>query len=107
MKLLYFILIALICALAHAQEGDSFEITFYKQPNYKNQNGIISGSVLPGGGAGTKKGNITVASFKAPSWLQVTLFEDSYYRGKSHVYKGSQKKISPPVAVRSVKWKHL
>ncbi|KAL9551954.1 hypothetical protein MBANPS3_004004 [Mucor bainieri] len=95
MKLLYFILIALICALVHAQDGDSFEITFYKQPNYKNQNGVIAGSVQPG------------ASFKAPTWLQVTVFEDVDFGGASHVYKGPQKKISPPVTLRSVKWKHL
>lgn len=107
MKLLYFMLIALICAFAHAQEGDSFSITFYKQPNYKNQNGIIAGSIQPGGSAGSRKGNLTVASFKTPTWLQVTVFEDINYGGKFHVYHGPQKKISPPVALRSVKWKHL
>jgi hypothetical protein len=107
MKLLYFILIALICTLVYAQDGDSFEIIFYKHPNYKQENGVISGSVAPGEGAGTPRGNITVASFKAPSWLQVILFEGPYWSGKSHVYDGSQKKISPPFALRSVKWKHL
>lgn len=107
MKLLYFILIALFCALVHAQDGDSFKITFYKLPNYKQENGMISGSVAPGKGAGTPRGNITVASFKAPSWLQVTLFEGPYWSGKSHTYEGPQKKISPPFALRSVKWKHL
>ncbi|KAF1804206.1 hypothetical protein V8B55DRAFT_1448224 [Mucor lusitanicus] len=107
MKLLYFILIALICALAHAQDGDSFEITFYKQANYKHQNGVIAGSVAPGGSAGSRRGNLTVASFKAPTWLQVTIFEDIDFGGASHVYKGPQKKISPPVTLRSVKWKHL
>ncbi|CEP15111.1 hypothetical protein [Parasitella parasitica] len=107
MKLLYFILIALVCALVHAQDGDSFQIDFYALPNYMEHNGEISGSVKPGEGAGTPRGNITVASFQAPTWLQVTLFESHYWGGKSYVYKGPQKKISPPVAVRSVKWKHL
>ena len=106
---LFSLLTLLILALTvQAQnEGDDFCINFYKNPSYKIEAGVICGSVSAGGGGGTKNGNIDVGSFKAPSFLQVTLYEKPFYQGASHVYKGNQKKISPAVHVGSVKWKHL
>lgn len=106
MKVLYFIFCFFVFCI-QAQNGDDFTIQFYKKPNYKKDAGIISGSITPGGGAGTKSGNMSVGSFTAESFLQVTLYTEKYYQGKSYVYKGSQKKISPAVHVGSVKWKHL
>lgn len=105
MKSLYLILsLACLFTLVFA---DDFSIQFFKKPNYKVEAGYIGGSVDVGGGGGAKKGNMTVESFKTQSWLQVTLYEEPYYTGASHVYKGSQKKIVPAVHVGSVKWKHL
>jgi hypothetical protein len=108
MKFIYYILVVCLFAFAvQAQNGDSFCIDFFKFKNYKTEAGVICGNVSPNEGAGAKSGNMSVASFKTPSFLQVTLYEEKYYQGKSHVYKGSQKKISPAVHVGSVKWKHL
>ncbi|KAI8092205.1 uncharacterized protein B0P05DRAFT_525259, partial [Gilbertella persicaria] len=90
MKSFYFLLTVfflILCACA-----DDFTIEFYKKPNYKQEAGIVSGEVSPGGSAGAKNGNMEVASFKTESFLQVTLYEKPYYKGKSHTYKGSQKR---------------
>lgn len=106
MKLLYCILSFFVLCI-YAQDGDSFTIQFYKKANYKEDAGIISGSVAVGGGGGAKSGNMSVGSFTAEEFLQVTLYTEKYYQGKNYVYKGSQKKISPAVHVGSVKWKHL
>lgn len=105
MKLLYYILV--VCLFAFAAQAEDFCINFYKNKNYKVEAGVICGEVDPGTGAGAKSGNMSVASFKAPSFLQVTLYEEKYYEGEPHVYKGSQKNISPAVHVGSVKWKYL
>jgi hypothetical protein len=111
MKFVYcIILLACLFAFVKAQSdnGDSFCITFYRYPHNEQENGVICGNVSPGGSAGSpKRGNITIGSFEAPDWLQVTIFEDYYYRGKSHVYVGSQKDLSPVYTLHSVKWKHL
>lgn len=106
MKLLTYILALCLFIFAVVQAED-FTIRFYRQPNYQVYEGIISGSVAPGGGAGAKKGNMTVGSFETESFLQVTLYEEPYYKGQSHVYVGSQSSISPAVHVGSVKWKYL
>lgn len=106
MKLLAYIL-ALCFLVFTVVQADDFSILFYQKPNFKIDEGVISGSVSPGGGGGAKSGNMSVGSFKTQSFLQVTLYEGKYYQGQSHVYVGSQKKISPPLHVGSVKWKHL
>jgi hypothetical protein len=108
MKISVLFSVLLVPFLVQAQEGDSFEIMFYGKPNYKGKSiGIISGTVAPDSGAGTPRGNMTVSSFNAPDWLQVTLFTGPYWSGSTKVFVGSQKKVSPSFNVRSVKWKHL
>ncbi|CAO3692995.1 unnamed protein product [Rhizopus stolonifer] len=109
MKLIYFVFALLLLDLIHAAPSDNnaFSIVFYEKPKFKQENGVISGSIAPGGGAGTKKGNITVASFKTQSWLQITLFEGVYWSGKSRTFTGSQKEINPTFHIGSVKWKNL
>ncbi|GAA5804453.1 hypothetical protein HPULCUR_009946 [Helicostylum pulchrum] len=112
MKLFYFILSLCLFAFAVTQaqeetDPDGFTIQFYKYPNYVTEEGIISGSVSVGGGGGAKSGNMSVGSFTANSFLQVTLFSEKYYKGKKHVYVGSKKNIKPALHVGSVKWKRL
>ncbi|KAI8059828.1 hypothetical protein BDF21DRAFT_429835 [Thamnidium elegans] len=112
MKLLYLILSLCLFAFATTQaqeevDPDDFTIQFYKYPNYDTEAGIIGGSVSVGGGGGAKSGNMSVGSFTATSFLQVTLFTKKYYKGKSHVYIGSQEEIKPALHVGSVKWKRL
>jgi hypothetical protein len=108
MKISIVLSVLLVPFFVKAQEGDSFEIDFYGKHNYKGKTvGTISGNVAPDSGAGTPRGNITVSSFKTADWLQVTLYTGPYWSGSKKVFVGSQKKISPPFKVRSVKWKHL
>jgi hypothetical protein len=98
----------LLSVQAQDEPSHSFCINFYKKKNYKEDAGVICGSISEGGSAGSPRGNMTVGSFKTNSFLQVTLFEGRFFSGQSHVYsKGSQKNISPPIHVGSVKYKHI
>lgn len=112
MKLFYLILSLCLFAFAVTQaqeevDPDNFTILFYKYPKYVTEAGVIGGSVSVGGGGGAKSGNMSVGSFTANSFLQVTLFSEKFFKGVQHVYVGSQKKIKPALHVGSVKWKRL
>lgn len=112
MKFLYLVLTLFLIALVHAapsgeESHDDFDIIFYGKPYYEDQVGEIHGSVAPGEGAGSKRGNMTVASYETQKWLQVTLYDDYYYRGNHVTFLGPRKNIKPPFHVRSVKWKSL
>lgn len=102
--IIYFIT---ILTFIKAQEDDDFCIYFYKKPNYKESAGFICSSIGKGETAGKPKSDRTIMSFEAPEWLNVRLYEDYYYKGKQHVYSGSQKNLSSIITVQSIKWKHL
>ncbi|KAI9363207.1 hypothetical protein BD770DRAFT_440425 [Pilaira anomala] len=111
MKIFYIILslCLLVTTAIEAQDSeyDPFTIQFFTRPHFKKEIGIISGSVAKGESAGARRGNMSVASFKADSFLQVTLYTQIDFGGKKYTYTGSKDNIKPPVQVRSVKWKHL
>ncbi|KAI8069956.1 hypothetical protein BC940DRAFT_331959 [Gongronella butleri] len=106
MRSVLVVLVLCLVGLVFAQGDDNyFCVNFFKEPNYKTDEGVSCRELAPGTGAGSPRGNMHVRSLQAPDFIEVTLFDNYYYKGKSVTYKGNQEDI-PEFTVHSVKYKN-
>ncbi|ORX46556.1 hypothetical protein DM01DRAFT_1339553 [Hesseltinella vesiculosa] len=105
MKMQSMLVVLLACILGMVMAED-FCVYYYKNPNYQDEAGFTCASVNPGETFGSHSANLDVRSFKAPEWLQVTLYSKYYWGGKSVSFTGQQGDINPGFTVHSVRVKN-